>query len=209
MEDFEELLVVECPYCKANVSSSILGQHISQDQNDPSPFRTSLLACPKCGNTLVTGQYEELWPEHQGSWESPTRLWPSPKRVLDWAIPEDVRLSLEEADRCIKGNAYIASAVMSGRALEAVCRHFKTKSRNLGAGLKELLEREIIDKRLFQWSQELQKHRNLAAHASGEKIEPLDAEALLEFAVAICDYIFVFTKKFERFMERKQNGKKA
>jgi hypothetical protein len=34
---------------------------------------------------------------------------------------------------------------MSGRAIEAMCRHFATKRETLFEGLKELHEREIID----------------------------------------------------------------
>jgi hypothetical protein len=97
----------------------------------------------------------------------------------------------------------MACAVMCGRALEGVCRHFKTSSSYLAGGLKELLEKEIIDKRLFQWSQELQRHRNFAAHATDEKITREDAESLLEFVVAICDYVFVLSAKFQDFMSRK------
>jgi hypothetical protein len=36
----------------------------------------------------------------------------------------------------------------------------------LGQGLEELHAGEIIDKRLFEWGRELQKNRNLAAHAT-------------------------------------------
>ena len=92
---------------------------------------------------------------------------------------------------------------MCGRALEGICRHFETKSPYLSGGLKELLDREIIDKRLYQWSQELQRQRNLAAHASEEKVSQDDATALLEFVTSICDYVFVLSAKFEEFMKRK------
>jgi hypothetical protein len=85
---------------------------------------------------------------------------------------------------------------------------FQTKNKTLAHGLKELLEREIIDKRLFQCSEELRVHRNLAAHASGESFSHDDAEDLFNFATAICDYVFVLNEKFARFMERKQAKKK-
>ena len=98
--------------------------------------------------------------------------------------------------------------VMTGRALEAMCRHFQTKSRTLAHGLKELLDREIIDKRLFQWSEELRVHRNLAAHATDEQLSHDDAEDLYNFATAICDYVFVLNEKFDLFMKRKEDKKK-
>lgn len=68
----------------------------------------------------------------------------------------------------------------------------------------------IIDSRLAEWAAELQKARNLSAHASGEKTLREDAEDLLQFVSAICEYIFVLTRRFQRFMKRKQEspGKK-
>lgn len=194
-------MIVECPYCKATVHSKLIGQHVAFDPDeDPAPWRTSLVECPSCKNTLVAGQYKN--PDGDG-WEPATRVWPSPKRFLSWQIPEIARTSLEEAERCLRAGAPLACAVMCGRALEGICRHFKTSSPYLGGGLKELLEKEIIDKRLFQWSQELQRHRNFAAHATDAKISREDAESLLEFVVAICDYIFVLSAKFDEFMRRK------
>ncbi len=205
-------LILECPYCKANVQARVLASHESYNPDeDPTPFKATLLECTACKNTLFAGQYEDYDPESENSYYgTPSRLWPSPKRALSWEIPSLVRVSLDEADRCLKAGAFIASAAMSGRALEGICRHFNTKSQYLGGGLKELLDKEIIDKRLFEWSQELQEHRNIAAHATEVRINSQDAESLLEFVVAICDYVFVLSAKFNQFMERKKKnvGKK-
>lgn len=206
-----ESLILECPYCKANVQARALASHESfNPDEDPTQFKATLLECTACKNTLVAGQYEDYDSESENSYYgTPWRLWPSPKRSLSWEIPSLVRVSIDEADRCLKAGAFIASAAMSGRALEGICRHFKTKSQYLGGGLKELLDEEIIDKRLFEWSQELQKHRNIAAHATEARISSKDAESLLEFVVAICDYVFVLSAKFNQFMTRKaENAKK-
>lgn len=202
-------LILECPYCKANVQATVLASHDSYNPDeDPTPFRASLLECTGCKNAIFSGQYEDFDPDSDYAYfGTPWRLWPSPKRALSWEIPVLVKVSIEEADRCLKAGAFIASTAMSGRALEGICRHFKTKSQYLGGGLKELLEKEIIDKRLFEWSQELQEHRNIAAHATEARISSQDAESLLEFVVAICDYVFVLNAKFNNFMARK--AKKA
>lgn len=49
---------------------------------------------------------------------------------------------------------------------------------------------EIIDDRLFKWSEELRKHRNLATHATGERISQDDSTDLLDFLNAIYEYVF-------------------
>ena len=95
---------------------------------------------------------------------------------------------------------------MPGRTLEGVCKHHSTKTKNLAAGLKELKEKGIIDERLFKWGEELRKHRNIGAHASDEKISKEDAKDLLDFVNAICEYVFVLTEKFNKFIERKSEA---
>jgi len=64
---------------------------------------------------------------------------------------------------------------MFGRALEALCRDHlldkhitdptaKKKTIMLGQGIKQLRDKNVIDDRLYDWSQQLQAFRNLAAH---------------------------------------------
>ncbi len=189
-------MIVECFRCKARVDGKVIAEHVCSDDDDPAPFTTTLLECPGCKTTLVAGKYAY---EDEAS-----RVWPEPERYFSWEIPEEIRNSLQEAMICFKASAFNASTVMAGRALEAICRHFGTAKSLLGAGIKELREKGIIDNRLAEWAAELQKARNLSAHASGEKTSREDAEDLLQFVNAICEYVFVLTSRFERFMERKR-----
>ncbi len=104
-----------------------------------------------------------------------------------------------------KGEAYAACAVMCGRALEAICRLHSTKSSiMLGDGLQELLDMESSDRRLFQWGQELREYRNIGAHAAEGKVSRDDAQDLLIFAQAICEYIYVLGARYQGFVKRKQ-----
>jgi hypothetical protein len=98
---------------------------------------------------------------------------------------------------------------MCGRALEGVCVHFKTKNTILYAGLKELRDTKVIDERLFTWGDELRKVRNLGAHASTEKVPKDDAKDVLNFLHAICDYVFVLSRRFDSFMKRREKSDEA
>jgi hypothetical protein len=100
---------------------------------------------------------------------------------------------------------------MCGRAIEAVCATYKTKSKLLAAGLKELRDKGIIDKRLFDWADALRVLRNIGAHATEEDISREDARDLLDFSMAICEYVFVLAEKYDDFVERqtKKAAKKA
>jgi len=141
-------------------------------------------------------------------WNSAIRLWPEPKKYISWDLPNLVRVSLEEAYKCFKAKAYIACAVMCGRVLESICAEYKTRNKALAGGLKELLDKEIIDKKIFEWGEELRKFRNIGAHAKKEKITKEDAKDLFDFSYAICDYIFILSKRFKDFITRRKNSKK-
>jgi hypothetical protein len=197
-------VIIECSYCEARVDGRLIAQHTDayNPEEDPGEFLVSLLECPNCKNSLVAGQLSQYHDDKQ-YWDVPDRMWPSPQQYFSHSIPGIVRTSLEEANTCFKARAYSACAVMCGRSLEGICRHYGTKSQYLGGGLKELRERSIIDGRLLQWAEELQKSRNIGAHASEEKVLIHDARDLLDFTNAICEYIFVLSAKFDRFMQRK------
>ena len=204
-------MIVECSYCEAKVDARVIAEHVDPPDTEIGlQFRASLLACPNCGNALLAGESEDGYTEAGGiQWGIPNRIWPAPDRQFSWHIPRIVRSSLEEANKCFKATAYSACAVMCGRSLEGICRHYKTRSGYLGGGLKELLEKEIIDTRLFAWSEALHKSRNLGAHASDEVVPKEDAGDLLDFANAIAEYVFVLTEKFRAYLERQQEAKNA
>lgn len=196
-------MLINCSKCKARVDAKVESYLHGYDENEP-PYKVSLLQCPSCHSPLI-GVQENYGSSDFGDeiWSEAGRVWPSPETYLSHSIPSTIRSSLEEAEKCLRTGAYTACVIMTGRALEAMCKHFATKSQYLAGGLKELLEREIIDKRLYEWSEELRKHRNLAAHATDDKFTHEDGEYAFDFATAICNYVFVLNEKFKAFMERK------
>jgi hypothetical protein len=202
-------MLIHCYYCLARVDAETVGATYGAE-SESERYRVSLLKCPSCHQPLVAR--DELVEDGQFGepdvWSAPVRVWPSPESDLPPSIPSLIRASLIEANLSRRAGAFTASVVMTGRALEAMCRHFETKSKVFAHGLKELLDREIIDKRLFRWSEELRVHRNLAAHATDEQFSHDDAEDLFTFATAICDYVFVLKEKFDSFMERKEAKKR-
>ena len=168
-------------------------------------YQTYLLKCPACDQAII-GQTEQGVRDGELFWPEVSRVFPNPKKELGASVPKIVAASIDEADRCIKAGAYMAAAVMCGRALEAICGHFNTKGSYLGPGLKELRDKGIIDSRLYEWSNELREQRNNAAHANEKQISSQDADDLLTFTYAIIEYIFFLTVKFERFQSRKKKS---
>ena len=205
-------MLIDCTHCQARVNGEVLklDAHYESEPGDDYPtagYRVGLLNCPECRHILVAhqillkpGGFDAMGDPDE--WSGAVRVWPDPVSQLAMSIPESVRACLLEAHKCLHATAYTACVAMSGRAIEAMCRHFGTKREMLFEGLKELHEREVIDKRLYEWGDELRKHRNLAAHASGVKFNLVDAKDVYDFSTAICDYVFVLTAKFDSFKKR-------
>jgi hypothetical protein len=203
-------VLIDCPNCNAQVDGEVIGavDMVGDPDAESEPRRrVSLLRCPVCGNPLVAMDVQ-IKTENVEFWDRAERLWPS-RLALSSAVPDEIRRSLDEADICRRAGAFTASVAMTGRGLEAMRRHFQTKSQVLAGGLKELLDQDIIDKRIYQWGEELRLNRNLAVHATGETFSELEAEQLLNFAVAICDYVFVLDHKFALFKKRRADMKET
>lgn len=198
-------MIFECAYCESKVDGKIVGEHEFYNGEEP-PSKVTLLDCPVCHNPGLTIQ--EIWEgfnpqgEHVTDWDDPVRVWPNTE-VIDWRFPAEVKISLEEAKRCFKAKAYNACAVMCGRTLESACAEFGMEGKMLAGGLKKLLDKEIIDKKIYLWGEELRKRRNIGAHAAKERVNKADAEDILDFTNVICQYIFVLSKQFDNFIKRK------
>ncbi len=208
MSEHDKQIVIECPHCAIKVAGSVLVErHCNPTDPDDNydPFILYFLECPSCLNPMLGCSDLIRITLDKWDYDKPYRLWPEPTQTLHWSIPLSVRQSIEEAQNCFKGQAYAACAAMCGRVLETICqeRGVKEEEDKLYRALKKLRCKDIIDGRLFEWGTMLREQRNIGAHASDEDISKEDANDLLDFTIAICDYIYVLTHKYERFKKRK------
>jgi hypothetical protein len=152
-------------------------------------------------------------------WSDVVRVYPKPAKVFSsHRLPRVAIESLTEAERCLQVNASVAACVMFGRAFEAVCRDIlqpkggdpssatdaaaPKKRIMLGTGIKQLRENNVIDDRLYDWSQQLHAFRNLAAHPEDISISREDADDLQAFVYAIVEYIYDLTDRYNEFKSR-------
>ena len=84
--------------------------------------------------------------------------------------------------------------------LRKVNRLSSTKMRFL------LKTNQIIDQRLFDWGDALRKERNIGAHASDEEVTKDDARDIIDFTIAIFDYVYRLSTKYEDYMARKNKN---
>jgi len=186
------------------MQAEVLAERIYPPDDNWEPHMYSFVECVGCKQVLVGySEYERISPEEDG-WGDLIRQWPEPVGRLHSNIPRTMRRSIEEARRCYGAEAYMACAVMCGRAVEGICKD-KVVATSLYQGLKKLNEQKIIDEKLLEWGDALRAERNIGAHAGEEEITAQDAADVLEFAVAISEYVYVLADKYDAYKARKAN----
>jgi hypothetical protein len=196
-------MLIDCSHCQSRVAAVEIGHHQWFERGEPDgPQRIVLASCPACKNALVGKQEGYSIGYNEYDWSNLMRLWPDGEDYLHPSIPHDVRSSLVEAKLCFQAKAYSACAVMCGRAIEAMCVAH-TSEKTLHKGLAAMRDSRIIDGRLFEWGDSLRQERNIGAHATGQSVSRDDSRDVLEFATAICEYVYVLADRYQRYKSRK------
>ncbi|MFJ6139280.1 DUF4145 domain-containing protein [Kitasatospora sp. NPDC092286] len=181
----------------------VLGQGVEAERgtDDEDVFARIVLAgCNECTSTMVLESLS-LDSTHD-TWSDFERVWPSPYRALSPAIPQEVRVALDEARACfLKARAYPATVVMTRRAVELACKAQGATGRDLRQKLICLKDSQKIEGRLYDWADELRMLGNEGAH--GDHSSRQDAEDALSFAEALFDYMFVLADRYEQFRKRR------
>lgn len=191
-------IVIDCPQCAVRVKAKVA---TTINVDDTEGF--FLAKCPSCHSPLFGRAffYENEW--GNVVWDTAERLWPTPSIAeVGPTIPEAARRDVKDAQKCISHGIYSASAVLCGRALERLIKE-KVGNHMIGKGIEELKANGIIDQRLFDWAEALRKERNIGAHASEEETTKENAQDILDFTIAIFDYVYTLSEKYEKYIARK------
>jgi hypothetical protein len=191
-------LIVDCPHCMVRIKTEAR-VWVTADA-DISYF---LVQCPSCQSALFcsAAAYQDEW--NNWRWDNAERIWPTPLiSEVSSAIPEAARRDIKDAQKCLSHGIYSAATVLCGRATERLIKE-KAGDFMIGKGLKVLREKNVIDERLFAWAEALRKERNIGAHASGEDTTKENAQDVVDFTIAIFDYVYTLSEKYEKYVARK------
>jgi Domain of unknown function (DUF4145) len=197
-------MIIECVDCRSYVDASARGsfERLSDGSGPSSLF--SLLSCPNCDSPILVRQTNIGNMAEGDRWDTPQLVYPATDLRVNPKAPRDIQLAFEEACSCYRAGAFTASAIMCRKTLEGICAAHGVTEDSLARSLRELHQQNLIDDRLFEWSDLLRMAGNEAAHGVGLSVQQPDAKDMLEFTNAIMDYLFSFRDRFEEFKRRRQ-----
>jgi hypothetical protein len=190
--------VIDCPQCSVRVKAEI--KSWIGNAEDEAYF---LAACPSCEQPLLGKASIYLDEQMNYEWSHAERLWPAPANTeVSSSIPDAARRDIKEAQKCVSHGIYSAAAVLCGRALERLIQE-KAGAGTIAKGLAELKAKGIIDDRLYGWAEALRKERNIGAHASEHDTTRENAQDVVDFTIAIFDYVYTLSEKYDKYLARK------
>lgn len=202
-------MIVECADCRSYVDAKAHGgfERLSDGSGPSSLF--SLLSCSKCGAPILVRQTNIGNMAEGDKWDTPQLVYPTTDLRVNPNAPHDIRLAFDEACSCYRAGAFTASAIMSRKTLEGICAVHGVTERSLATSLRTMHKQNLIDDRLFEWSDLMRMAGNEAAHGVALSIQQADAKDILEFTNPIMDYLFSFRDRFDEFKKRRNKGSAA
>lgn len=196
-------MLTTCSRCNARVDGNEKGwyDHLEvEDGHARYTVRYRLLQCPQCDLPILVEDpidFDDV---------EPGILYPAREKVSA-AIPRPIASALNEAMNCFRASAHTASVIMCRKALEGMCRERGISVAPLARSLDEMKKKGIIDAQLEEWASLLRVSGNDAAHDMEVTFEARDARDILDFTVALGEYLFTFKQKFDEFVQRRSKRK--
>ncbi|APW43044.1 DUF4145 domain-containing protein [Rhodoferax saidenbachensis] len=191
--------VIDCPQCSVRVKTDIK-YWVGNAESDA----YFLAECPSCKQALLGKAFVYQDEQMNYEWSNAERIWPVPANTeISSSIPVAARRDIKDAQKCLSHGIYSAAAVLCGKALERLIHEKAGANMMIGKGLAELKTKGIIDERLFTWAEALRKERNIGAHASEQETTRENAEDVIDFTIAIFDYVYTLSEKYDKYLARK------
>ena len=202
-----------CPSCNVHVEAKILAHHcyetevIREDFFDQTARQYTedlftFAVCIRCDRPLLVREGRYVIEGNHIPQGDARRVYP-PDESIPEEVPNAVARPYREAHQAYKVKLYDSCAAMCRKTLEAVCAGYGESQGKLSRRLDRLLQHGVIDKAMFEWTQELRLSGNKGAHADPESVTETEAKDMLEFARAVLLYAFELPKRLQRARQRR------
>ncbi len=192
-------LAYQCPECDEPQMFAVLSVH-DRLLDGVLPEESTYAVCSRCGQPLLLTRYGAAGGFQESAY---LRSFPPLERTISFALPQGVRRAYDEAVRTEQAKAWMATAVMAGQALEAVCKDYDPSIRTISDGMRKLLAAGVISEELFEWGNGLRVVRNRGAHVTSRPVTADDARFALDFLQALLEIVYSLRRQFEVWKEQR------
>jgi hypothetical protein len=192
LESQPRQLAFDCPQCDGPQMFDVRNVHKSRGE-DGLWEEFTYGVCTRCQRPVVLTRYN-----FGGGFDEDQyyRAYPALQRQIAFAIPEGVRRAYDEAVKTEQAKAWMATAVMAGQALEAVCKDYDHSIRTISDGMQKLLGAGVISQELFEWGNGLRVVRNRGAHVTSRPVTADDARFAMDFLQALLEILYSLRRQF-------------
>ncbi|WPC29772.1 DUF4145 domain-containing protein [Pseudomonas moraviensis] len=183
-----------CPHCnvaKPNMAAQV--HFVTENDRGDARRDWRAYACQTCGGAVLA---VTIAPNHGVEYDI-LNVWPSERRV-DESIPERARSFLEQSIASVHAPA--GAVMLAASAVDAMLKDKGFKAGNLYKRIDEAKDQHLITPEMAEWAHEVRLEANDQRHADEEAPLPSDADAgrVIEFAVALAQFLFVLPARVDR-----------
>jgi len=142
------------------------------------------------------------------------RVFPAGHHEFDASIsiPDEIRNDYREAGWCLDAGCYLASMVMSRRALQRVLKSQGCGERNLVDAIDAAIRQGVLRKAFAPLAQEVREYGNLGAHPDDEQLKNATQESagqLLGFVRIMVSEFYEVPAEAEKLKSSRDTRKKS
>ncbi len=188
-----QLELDRCPHCGVDAPTmNILGSYQTKSIDQSKVRFWSSYFCKRCGGAVIASAYLEN--------QEVVEVFPNLPEV-DESVPEKPKEYLTQA---INSKSAPAGAVMlTASAVDAMLKAKQYTSGSLYSRIDNAVNKHLITPEMAKWAHEIRLDANDQRHADEEATLPTseDAEKVINFALALAEFLFVLPAKIQRGLE--------
>ena len=187
------LLLSRCPHCRVDKPNLIQKYHfITAAHDGTNPRNWGIYQCQRCGG-IVTA-----YARQHSVWVS--EVFPG-EISIDDSIPIKAKTFLDQAINSI--HAPSGAVMLAASSVDSMLKEKGYKQGKLYGRINNALKDHLITKEMSDWAHEVRLDANDERHADEEAELPNenDAKKVIDFALALAEFLFILPSKIERGIE--------
>jgi hypothetical protein len=196
--------IIRCAHCGNNTVHALIHREdysevIDETMEGVPIWDERWLAILKCTTCSMPSVYRDEWDEERQEWVT-ALAYPTPVGAPK-DVPAKIREVFDEAISVFQRTPSL-TAVGIRKCLEGICEDQNAQGRTLAQQISFLISNSIIPKTLTDMMDTSRAFGNIGAHFGESSVTADEVRILIEFTLAIFEYIYVAPARIESVRKR-------